>query len=283
MKDKIADFHCDILTAMSTPDLKGLSSQTDRCACAIFTGNRSFLQVRAIAEDFFRRGHDNLFLTLEDASYLGCATDDEALGWGPACVSLTWNYENGLAGGCFSETGLTRRGERAVAMLGERGIALDCAHLNIRSFCDVLDFPAEIVNTHTCMYALHPHPRNIKDWQIREIAERGGLVGVTFVGKFLGEGRRSSEDIFRHVDYGVQKFGANLFCFGTDFWGTDDLPAGVSGYACAEELAGLFIKAGYGKPAIKKIFRGNLRNFLMKHKNRRAAAEGRSGFRQNNT
>ena len=68
MKDKIADFHCDILTAMSTPDLKGLSSQTDRCACAIFTGNRSFLQVRAIAEDFFRRGHDNLFLTLEDAS-----------------------------------------------------------------------------------------------------------------------------------------------------------------------------------------------------------------------
>ena len=156
--------------------------------------------MRAIAEDFFRRGHDNLFLTLEDASYLGCATDDEVLGWGPACVSLTWNYENGLAGGCFSETGLTRRGERAVAMLGERGIALDCAHLNIRSFCDVLDFPAEIVNTHTCMYALHPHPRNIKDWQIREIAERGGLVGVTFVGKFLGEGRRSSEDIFRRPE-----------------------------------------------------------------------------------
>lgn len=272
VKDKIADFHCDILTAIQSPDMAELSKQTDCCACAVFTGNRSFSRVRTIVKDFFSHRRKNLFLTLEDASYLDHRTAEEVCEWKPSCVSLTWNGENGLAGGCNTDAGLTRRGEYAVAMLGERGIALDCAHLNIRSFCDVLDLATEVVNTHTCMYALHPHPRNIKDWQIREIAERGGLIGITFVGKFLGEGRVSVEDIFHHVDYGVQKFGTDLFCFGTDFWGTDDFPAGISGYACTEKLTELFRKAGYDETDITKIFCDNLRNFLINHENGRSSS-----------
>ena len=260
----IADFHNDILTAKKSAGLAALSAETEACVCAVFGANRSFGAVAKTVQKFFREKKPNLYLSLEDAHYLCESNIAEVCSWRPVCVSLTWNGANALAGGCMAEGGLTRLGKKMAGMLAASGIAIDCAHLNERSFSDVLETGAPVVDSHTCLYALRKHPRNLKDRQIRMIAERGGLVGIAFVGRFLGAKGADGRTVFEHFDHGIQKFGIAPFCFGTDFNGTEDLPHGLKTYKEAETLADIFLQNGYDTAAVEKIFRGNLIQFLTK-------------------
>ena len=137
--------------------------------------------------------------------------------------------------------------------------------MNEASFCDVLDCsPFGVVASHSCFYALKKHPRNLYDWQAREIVARGGLIGVTFVGAFLTSGRARPDDVFRHLEYGAEKFGIGYVCIGTDFFGTNDLPQTLRTYAEADALRNYFVRAGYSADDIEKIFKRNLQNFLQK-------------------
>ena len=260
----IADFHNDILTEENAPDLDGLSKEVKSCVCAVYTGARSLDTVRGLVKKLQEKKRKNLYLALEDASYLEERNVEEVCSWKPVSVSLTWNAQNGLAGGCLSDGGLTARGRAVAKKLAANGIVLDCAHLNVRSFYDLLDEVPCIVDTHTCLSGVYRHPRNLDDAQIKEIADRGGLIGIAFVGKFLAENGAGMQEVFRHVDYGVQKFGDHCFCFGTDFNGTDDLPNGLKSYADADSLRELFYKVGYPKRSVDKIFAENLQNFLAK-------------------
>ena len=261
MEYGIADMHNDILTATDCPDLAALAAETEACVCAIYTGERKFAQVRRLARSFFAERRSGQYLSLEDASYLDGENIEEVCGWRPVCVSLTWNKENALAGGCMAEGGLTQMGEQVLRILASRGIALDCAHLNVRSFYDALDIAPRIACSHACLYARHPHPRNLKDSQIREVIQRGGIVGIALVKAFLG-GQGDAEAVFRHFDHGVQKFGIGGFCFGTDFNGTDDLPLGLERYACLETLADRFLRAGYTKKDVRRLYFENLLEYL---------------------
>ena len=260
----IADFHNDVLTKEDGSELVGVSEKVKSCVCAIYTGARSMDTIRGIVRKFQKEKRKNLFLALEDASYLEERNIEEVCGWNPVSVSLTWNARNGLGGGCMSEGGLTERGRCVAKRLAESGIALDCAHLNARSFYDLLDEVPGLVNTHTCLNGVYRHPRNLEDAQIKEIVARGGLIGIAFVGKFLSADRAGMQDVFYHMDYAVQKFGDDHFCFGTDFNGTDDLPEGLKNYEDTESLRDLFYKAGYSQRSVEKIFVENLQNFLAK-------------------
>lgn len=261
MECRIADFHNDIMTAQNKPDLAMLADDTAACVCALFTGQRNFFEVKKLSQRFFSEKKCGQYLSLEDASYLSEECIDEVCGWNPVCISLTWNGENALAGGCLSEGGLTAKGGRVLKALTARGIALDCAHLNVRSFCDALEYEPRIVCTHTCMYALHPHPRNIKDWQVREVLDRAGLIGITLVRPFLG-GKGDIECVFRHIDYAVQKFGIEGICFGTDFNGTRALPPGLETYEGMFKLTELLVRGGYKAQEVEKLFFRNLQNYL---------------------
>ena len=107
------------------------------------------------------------------------------------------------------------------------------------------------------------HPRNLEDWQAQEIVSRGGLIGIAFVSGFLREdGSASAEDVYRHIDYCVQKFGVGSICIGSDFNGTDNLPQGIRGYADLRSLGERLAQAGYSDVAINKVFFENLQEFL---------------------
>lgn len=257
----IADFHNDVLTAAGG-DLQIVSKQTAACVCAAFGGGKTFAQVNEAVMRLRAANRRNLYLSLEDAHYLDAETIDAVCAWRPVCAALTWNGENALAGGCLSGGGMTMRGRAMAKKLAGAGIALDCAHLNARSFCDLLECVSLVVDSHTCLNGVHRHPRNLDDWQVREIAARGGLIGIAFVGRFLCGGYADAEAVFRHFDYGVQKFGADCFCCGTDFFGTEDVPRGLEGYPSVGKLRELFLKAGYSDDSADALMFGNLCRFL---------------------
>lgn len=149
-----------------------------------------------------------------------------------------------------------------IRLLNAKKIALDCAHLGEKAFFSAIDISERVVASHTCAKAVHEHPRNLNDRQIAEIVERNGLIGITFVGGFLSA-EPCVKDIFIHMDYCVQRFGFKYFCFGTDYFGSDDIPKGLDSYEEAEKnLRPLFERAGYSEEAINAIFYENLCKFL---------------------
>lgn len=259
----IADFHNDFLTG-GNGDLQKLSQSTVCAVCAVFRGARTYAEIVRIVKGFLKKRPKNLYLGLEDIGYADESNLDEVCSWRPVYASLTWNGRNELAGGCMAEGGLTERGRMVVRRLAEEHILLDCAHLNRQSFREALDLGARPVDSHTCMNSVWRHLRNLDDWQIKEIADRDGLVGIAFVEKFLCGGRATAETVFRHADYAVQKFGNGRFCFGTDYYGADRFPCGLDGYGGEEILIDCFLRHGYARSDINKIFAKNLQNFLSK-------------------
>ncbi|MDR3318855.1 MAG: dipeptidase [Clostridiales bacterium] len=168
----------------------------------------------------------------------------------------TWNFSNKIGGGAYGDGGLTDFGRRAVGKLARRAL-IDCAHMNGETFFDTADITGRIINSHTGFSGIKEHPRNITDEQIKIIIACGGIVGLAFVGDFLCEGRADVNAVIRNIDYFTQRFGADCLCIGTDFGGTADLPAGISGYRDFDVISYGLDKLGYGGESIRAIFGGN--------------------------
>lgn len=110
-------------------------------------------------------------------------------------LTLTWNNSTTWATSAADETdperelshkGLTRFGEEVVKRLNELGVMIDLSHAGEQTFYDVLRVSSKpVMATHSNCYALAPHPRNLKDEQIKAIKENGGLIGVNFYSGFI--------------------------------------------------------------------------------------------------
>lgn len=144
-------------------------------------------------------------------------------GKGVRCASLTWNQDNQLAGGIFgsSRKGLTAEGWKAVRTMESLGILLDVSHLSQEGFRDVSCGASKpFVATHSNVRALCHHRRNLEDWQIRELASAGGVMGINAFSDFLrDDGMAGTEDLVRHIEYVCGLVGEDHVGFGSDFDG----------------------------------------------------------------
>lgn len=117
--------------------------------------------------------------------------------------------------------GLTPFGRDAVKLANALGLQIDLAHANDRTFDDVMRLSATPpIVSHACCYALCDWGRNVTDDQIRRLADRGGVVGITMVRSFLGYGRVGKETFVDHVCHAVEVGGVDAVGIGTDHDGT---------------------------------------------------------------
>lgn len=259
----IVDLHNDFLTNESKQAEKYCP---EKGVYAVFRGNRSFAEIKKIVEKFLKIKRDGQFLGLEDVGYVDATTIEEILSWKPRYVSLTWNYENELAGGCLSDGQLTSRGKEAVRIFAEHKISIDCAHLNRKSFFDVLDCSVSILNSHTGIFELKNHPRNITKEQLREIAASKGVVGITLVSDFLTSNRATGSDVARHIEFAIKNAGPRSVCIGTDFCGSNHLPSDCIDYPSTETaVSDSLAKIGFLPKEIQDILQNNASRFLSKN------------------
>ncbi len=183
----------------------------------------------------------------------------------PLCYcGLTHNTDNALAGGALGNGDLTARGKRAIARLNAAGIAVDTAHLNRKSFFEVADLADALIDSHTGVDFVCPHPRNLTDDQVLCILERGGIIGLTAVRDFIGGNRLT--DYVCLIDRFVQKFGVDGVCIGTDFYGTEPLE-NLTGYADFYAAERLLSDLGYTDSDIRKIFYQNANQYFTNRRN----------------
>ena len=145
---------------------------------------------------------------------------------GVRMLTLTWNGPNELGSGHDSAMGLTGCGKEAVAELERCGVLVDVSHLNDRGFEDLLGVAKKpFVASHSNARAVCTHRRNLPDPFIREIADRGGLIGLNYSKDFLSDsGRGSLDDLYRHVCHFLELGAGACLALGSDFDGTDVHP-----------------------------------------------------------
>jgi len=82
--------------------------------------------------------------------------------------------------------GLTDLGRAVVAAMNRVGMLVDVSHVSADTMRQAVEASiAPVIASHSCAYAIAPHPRNVPDDVIQMIAAGGGVVMVTFVPAFL--------------------------------------------------------------------------------------------------
>jgi membrane dipeptidase len=75
--------------------------------------------------------------------------------------------------------GLNKLGRKIVNRMDELGMVIDISHSSDKTVEDVLEETSKpIMASHSCAKAICNIPRNIPDNLIKEIAERGGYIGI---------------------------------------------------------------------------------------------------------
>lgn len=237
--------------------------ETARCASRVVP-----IRAAAEAEAAFEQGKSAAMLTVEGCSFLEDDADaeprlDALAAAGVRMATLTWNGPNALGSGHDASGGLTPFGRRMVRGLEKRGIAVDASHLNdagFRDLCRVAEAP--FACSHSNARAVCGHPRNLEDWQLREIGERGGIVGLNYFNAFLhdGGGDATPDDVLRHVERMLDAAGEDAVALGSDYDGSD-VPRWLDPCDKAADLHALLARE-FGTDIAAKIFHGNAERFF---------------------
>ena len=178
-------------------------------------------------------------------------------------IGLTWDPRNAAADGSGAGTlfGLTPFGRELVEACNETGVMVDVSHLNDAGLTDVLAISSKpIIASHSNARALFDHRRNLTDEQARAIAEKGGVIGVTFVTMFLRPDHENAslDDLLDHIEHLVNVAGVEHVGLGSDYDGCITPPELDSGEKYAAITAGL-LRRGYATEDIHKILGENFR------------------------
>ncbi len=219
--------------------------------------------------DIFNKGKIAMIPSIEGAYSLN---EENAMGLlrqyydlGVRCIALQWNYSNALGegthrkykGGGTSSGGLTALGSAVVKEMNRLGMVVDVSHMAESTFWDTIEASeAPIIASHSGVFSLKNHPRNLTDRQLKALAEKDGVVQIVFCQGFLTDGVASVADVVNHIDYVVNLVGVDYVGLGSDFDGAKmpkDLPDASYLYSITEEL----VKRGYSDVDIKKILGEN--------------------------
>lgn len=137
---------------------------------------------------------------------------------GHRMMHLTYNRRNMIGDGCAepANAGLSDFGHAVIAEMNRVGVIVDVAHSGWQTSLEAAQASAKpMVASHSGCAALHNHIRCKPDEVIRAIAETGGYIGICCIPYFLG-GSQDIRAVLDHVDYVVQRFGADHVAIGTD-------------------------------------------------------------------
>lgn len=159
---------------------------------------------------------------------------------------FVYNLNNAAGGGCQDDdTGLTAFGGSLVDECNRLGILIDMSHVGAQTSFDIIERSAlPVVFSHSNPKAHTDHPRNITDAQMAAVAAKGGLVGVTGVGRFLGDPDASSESFVRAIDMTVERVGVAHTAIGLDYTWAPGGPARAPAFWPPEFYTGKFAYLG---------------------------------------
>ena len=124
-------------------------------------------------------------------------------------MTLTWNNSTPWATSALDETrhkdsmphmGLNDFGKDVVLKMNALGMIVDLSHTGEKTFWDAINTTTKpVIASHSCVYTLCPHRRNLKDDQIKAIAKNGGVIHLNFYAGFIDSTYEKKALAFRSV------------------------------------------------------------------------------------
>jgi len=169
-------------------------------------------------------------------------------------------------------------GRELLQEMDRLGIILDVTHLCDDSFRDALDhFRGPVWASHSNCRSLVAHNRQFSDDQIKELIQRGAVIGSAFDAWMLVPGwvrgettpdgaGVSLQTVADHIDHICQIAGNARHCgIGSDLdggFGREQCPSDVHTIADLSRLPGLLAERGYAPEDVAQIAHGNFIRFL---------------------
>ena len=197
-----------------------------------------FTQVR-VAGDMARAKRDGklgIILSFESAEmHDGRLSSLEVFrGLGVLVMQLSYNRKSPFAAGVMEPDagGLTALGRDAVREMNRLGIAVDVSHANAATTADALGVSTRpVVMTHAGCAAVHAHPRNKTDEQLRALAAKGGVVGIYDLPYLTASPRQPTvDDYLAHLVHALKVAGEDHVGIGSDV-GIDPFDTSAKGMA----------------------------------------------------
>lgn len=181
------------------------------------------LQVRSAADLAMAKQSRRLGLVygFQDATPLGEDPDRVALydDLGVRVFQLTYNRRNLIGDGCLEpgNAGLSALGRTLVERLNERHLLIDLSHAGERTTREAIARSAKpVAISHTGCAALAALPRNKTDIELRELADKGGVVGIYLMPFLRTQGQPTAEDLVAHIEHALQVCGEDHVGIGSD-------------------------------------------------------------------
>jgi membrane dipeptidase len=198
---------------------------------------------------------------------------------GVAYLTLAHFFQNDLVHPCFpwpeniqkfgffrSERdvtlGLKPAGEAVVERMVELGMLIDLSHCTPPArarIYDIVGQRAPLLMTHVGAYAINPDPYNPQDWELRKIADTGGMVGVIFMPYWLTPhaGKRGLSCIAQTLRHFIAVAGEEHVGIGTDFDGFIDPPDDLPDASHLARLTQRLLAERFPPELIARIWGGN--------------------------
>ena len=216
-----------------------------------------------------------------------------ALGLRAICVVSSGRTMMGDGTGeMAAEAGLTNFGVAAIQEMERLGMPVDCCQMTDRVFYDTVEIASKpLLDSHSNVYAMSDHPRNLKDERIKKLAATGGTMGLCFIKEYLRRGAMNNndatvDDLANQMDYIANLLGtADNICLGSDMDEFADFrnifncwsphPGSIEGIVTGIPKAGIILdelkppenmplitdallRKGFSEDDLRKIMGGNL-------------------------
>ena len=165
-----------------------------------------------------------------------------------------------------------------VRKIEKLNLILDLTHLCDQSFWETLDnYNGNLWASHSNTRSLVPDERQFSDDQIKELTQRGAVIGMAFDAWMMipnwergisnpEQKELLIENIVDHIDHICQLTGSsNHVGLGSDLdggFGKEQCPTDLGTIADLQKLDGILKKRGYSDEDINKIFNKNFIDFL---------------------
>ena len=184
---------------------------------------------------------------------------------GLSVLGLAWD-KNELSSSAFDEVdgGLTDEGRKLVLRCAELGIIIDTSHMSDRAFFELFEIsPMPHIATHSNFRDVCPSRRNLTRDMAQAIASRGGVIGMNLYPPFLSDADDGIENLYRHIDYGLELVGDTHIAYGFDIDGTRGrYPLGIDTRRSIHDQVINLLLSRYSADTVEKISGRNVIDFL---------------------
>ena len=214
------------------------------------------------------RAQRGFVLTVEDMRFIDSDISrvKELYDKGVRVGTVMWGGSTSLGASHDAEGGLTPLGKATVSEMLSVGIIPDISHANDTVTREIIEIARSAkkpaIATHSNSRAVYHHTRNLPDSIAKDIADCGGIIGISLFPPHLAGERADISHILSHLKHYVNIAGENTVCLGCDLDGIGSTPEGIGHI---DDLPRVFdrLSKDLGYKIADKIFFSNAYNFFI--------------------